>query len=618
VGLALCTVGALVVSTNSASSAAPVGAPSRMAPTTAAQSRDLPAPPAPPSDRPSQRDGYRSPTARLGPARAAANLTTTPSQARTWGTPGSATTLVVYDTTGAFGWLGELYAIGAGNLASHFGTVTAEPVVDYQAGQLSGYSATIYLGSTYNEPIPVTFLNDVLATTRPVIWAGDNIWQLSGTGTADQAFQSAYGWDPSTSYFDNADQVTQVLYNGQTLSRSPSNDSVLAPHITSTTGQVTVVGQAQCGSTSGPVACAGIAQVPAGATTFPWAIASAHLTYLGEIPLSYLTESDRYLAFSDLMFTTLSPSAPSLHQALVRLEDVSPGTDKPAKLMAAADYLSSVHVPFSVAVIPAYTDPNGFYNGGVPVNLNISQVSNPTVKAFNAALRYMVSKGGTLIEHGYTHQYSNIANPYSAVTADDFEFFRAQCATTQNPPYTFNSPCPNSDWVIQEGPVANDSTGWAQSRAATGQPLFAKAGFATPTIWETPHYSASAADYRGIDQVYGTRYERELFYGGQLSGRTADNGHIFGQFFPYVVHDLYGTTIVPENLGNYEPTARNHNPPKPPSYIIDNARAELVVRQGVASFFFHPFFKLTFLQQIVAGIQSLGYDFVSPAALLPK
>src|SRR5206468_3933736 len=41
------------------------------------------------------------------------------------------------------------------------------------------------------------------------------------------------------------------------------------------------------------------------------------------------------------------------------------------------------------------------------------------------------------------------------------------------------------------------------------------------------------------------------------------------------------------------------------------------VRQGVASFFFHPYYDISNLQQIVAGIQGLGYTFVAPSALLP-
>ena len=60
----------------------------------------------------------------------------------------------------------------------------------------------------------------------------------------------------------------------------------------------------------------------------------------------------------------------------------------------------------------------------------------------------------------------------------------------------------------------------------------------------------------------------------------------------------------------------NNNPPRPPSVIIANAQAELAVRQGVASFFFHPYYDVSYLQQIVQGIQALGYTFVSPQSLL--
>ena len=78
-------------------------------------------------------------------------------------------TLVLYDTTGQWGWLGELYAIMSANLASHFGSWTAMPVVSYTSGTLKQYTATIYIGSTYGEPVPNAFLDDVFATTTPVI-----------------------------------------------------------------------------------------------------------------------------------------------------------------------------------------------------------------------------------------------------------------------------------------------------------------------------------------------------------------------------------------------------------------------------------------------------------------
>ena len=226
----------------------------------------LPGPPAPPKGLPRQRAGYRPPTRRprrhkatgaaaTGSAagKTAQPAVTPPPQAKTWGASGSATTLVLYDTTNTWGWLGELYAIGSGNLATHFGQVTAEPVVDYVAGQVNSYTATIYIGSTYNEPIPQAFLNDVLSTTKPVMWIGDNIWQLTGTpgSAADTAFEAAYGWDPATSYFDSADTIPSVSYKGQTFTRNTANTGgVLAPHIT-TPSQVSVLASANCSTARG-------------------------------------------------------------------------------------------------------------------------------------------------------------------------------------------------------------------------------------------------------------------------------------------------------------------------------------------------------------------------------
>ena len=517
---------------------------------------------------------------------------------------------MLYDTTGEWGWLGELYAMAGGNLASHFGAVTAEPVTQYAAGQVNSFTSTIYIGSTYNEPVPTTLLNDVLTTTHPVIWAAYNVWQLAGAAgsSSDLAFQAKYGWDPATSFVDTTDTPTSVTYKGQTFARNPAaGASLLAPHITNTSA-VTVLAQANCTDGTGTATnCAPIAQTTG--TSFPWALRSANLTYVDEEPFTYISESDRYLVFADLLFAALAPTAPVSHQALVRLEDVSPSSD-PTALRQFADYLFSQHVPFSVGVIPEYTDPNGFYNGGTGQTITLAQAP-----AVVSALKYMQTKGGTLIQHGYTHQFSTVANPYNAVTGDDAEFYRAQCSTTQSPPYNFETPCQNTDYVIWTGPVAGDSSGFAADRVTTGRALFTKAGLAAPSIFEVPHYFASAADYQGIDSVYSTRYERELFVSGQLSGKALDYSRTFGQFFPYVVHDVYGEKIIPENLGNYEPEASNNNPPRTPADIIHNAQVNLAVTQGVASFFYHPDYPLSGLQQTVAGIKGLGYTFVSATGL---
>jgi uncharacterized protein YdaL len=572
----------------------------------------LPSPPRPPSGAPAMPHGYHAPTALSRPThrahgpRTAARSAVTPSQARTWGESGQSTTLVLYDSTGTWGWLGELYAIGAGNLATHFGTVTAEPVADYVQGQINDYTTTIYLGSTYNEPLPPAFLQDALTTTHPIIWAGDNIWQLSGAegSSTDTSFEAAYGWDPSSSYIDATDSIGSVSYKGVSFTRSPDNTGgVLAPHITSP-ASVNVLATANCASTCAPVA-------QTSGSSFPWAINSGNLMYIGEIPFSYMSMTDRYIAFSDLLFRDLAPDATPSHLALVRLEDVSPASD-PAALVAMASYLKSVNIPFSVAVIPQYTDPKGVDNNGVPRSESL--LGEP---ALTTALRTAVADGGTLVQHGYTHQYSDVDNPFTGVSGDDFEFYRAQCAPTLTSPYAYDDPCPNSDYVIETGPLPGDSQLSAFSRVTLGRLQFALAGLPAPTIWTTPHYAASAADYAGIDQVYSVRYEQELFFGGQLSGGPIDYSHAFGQFFPYEVHDLYGSTIIPENLGDYEPVEQNNNPPRLVSDMLNEGSVNLAVTQGVASFFVHPDDDpLTVLRDLVQGLQAEGYTFTSPAGLM--
>ncbi len=574
----------------------------------------LPSPPKPPSSKPV------SPKPRRG-APAVASPTSTTSETRTgtgsvaaalspsattWGT-GTQKTLVLYDTDGDYGWLGELYGIAAGNLASHFGQVTAMPVNDYTAGTLGQFTAAIYTGSTYNQPLPASFISDVTSGTTPVIWNGFNVWQLGGTSGSTQAteFIQKYGWDSTTSYIDTTDVLPAVTYKDKTLTRDTTNNAagIVAPHII-TPSAVTVLASATCGSASAPTTCAPIAQTTG--TSVPWAIRSANLTYVGEIPFAYMSESDRYLAFADLLYAPLGAGRTASKQAAVRLEDVSPGSD-PNELKAAADYLSRARVPFQVAVIPRYVDPTGVYNDGVPVDLTLAQAP-----AVVSALRYMQSKGGTLIQHGTTHQYGTLNNPYNGVTGDDFEFFRSQCSTTPNPPLTF-VPCTDTTWVQLLGPLDPDTAAGTATRVNQGRSLMTAAGLRTPTVFEVPHYSASANAYQGITSVYGTRYERALYFGGALRGTP--NGKYFGQFFPYTVTDVYGSKVLPENIGNYEPEPINNHPPRLPADIVANADANTVVTESTASLFYHPYFPVAQLQQTVEGIKAKGFTFVPATSL---
>ncbi|MDU0348524.1 polysaccharide deacetylase family protein [Actinomyces sp. MRS3W] len=532
-----------------------------------------------------------------------------PASARSFSTEqaGSARTLVLYDTTGPYAHLGEYYALGMGLLASHSGTVTALPVADYTAGLAGAFTAVIYNGSTYDEPLPRAFIDDVLTGDVPVLWSGFNIWQLVATEEDRAAFATRYGWDAATSYIDSADRVTTVTYNGQDLTRNALNEGgILAPHITDPNA-VTVLGDARCSDTAGTaVACSTVAQTTG--STYPWAVRSGNLTYIGEVPLSYISETDRYLAAADIVLDTLDPTAQTIRQAAVRIEDVSPDVSG-EELRTLVDYLVGADVPFQIAVVPVYTDPNGVYNDGVPVTSTLAD--NPELVA---TLQYATQHGGTLIQHGTTHQFGAQANPYNGVSSDDFEFIRSWCTqtnTTSDPAVS----CTNDTWVQIGGDLFGTGATWAAQRVWLGRASFAQAGLEIPTVFETPHYAATASAYAGINTVYSVRYERELLHAGLLTGQAGGAHDYYGQFFPYAVNDPYGTHILPENLGNVELESYNQHPPRLPADIVDNARINLVGTHATASFFFHPYLDVSMLQQIVEGIRAQGYTFVPATEL---
>lgn len=218
-----------------------------------------------------------------------------------------------------------------------------------------------------------------------------------------------------------------------------------------------------------------------------------------------------------------------------------------------------------------------------------------------AALEYMIARGGVMVMHGYTHQWARRLNPYTAVSADDTEFYRVIENEDHSLSYT--------------GPLPKDSVTWATRRIGSARRLLRDAGLPRPRIFEFPHYAGSVASYQAVAATFNTRWERSLYAPGLLTGQAPDYGQIFGQLFPYPVRDVYGTRVLPENLGNIEPDWFYIFPPRFPADIINAAEKNLVVRDGVAGFYFHPFFDLDYLRETVDGIRALGYTFVSPASL---
>lgn len=285
----------------------------------------------------------------------------------------------------------------------------------------------------------------------------------------------------------------------------------------------------------------------------PYIVHAGNLWAVADTPFAYVDEQDRYLAFCDAMHEMLGVVHPTDRRALIRLEDVTP-EDDPALVKRAVDVFASEGVPFQLGLVPFFRDPSG--------NTEVSLSDRP---ALVAAVRDAVKRGGTIVLHGSTHQYRG-------VTADDFEFWDAET----------NRPRPD------------DSVEMVHNKLVTAvDECFRNDLY--PVAWETPHYTASMLDYEQFARVFSTLYERPLTI--DLQGTQ--------QFFPYPTVDARGSLIVPENLG-FLPVEKPD-----PALLVSNARALLVVRDGVASAFVHDFLDPARFRELIRGVKGLGYRFVS-------
>ncbi len=487
-------------------------------------------------------------------------------------------TLVLYEEGGEEPWLGEAFGVQAAQLASRGSRVALRPVSHYRAGEAAGYTGVLYVSSGGDLPLPGAFLDDVAAGMVPTLWLGYGIDQLQAH--APHA-RGVAGWSSHA-----VDQVPiAVEYRGQRLRRDPDNGPTVRRVDLAPGAPVQVLAQA----------------LWADGSRSPWALRAGSLTYVADFSFAYVGRGDRYLATADLIRELAQPDVPDRRRALVRLEDVGPAAD-PEQLRAIADFLHAEGVPFAVAVYPYYVDPSGRDDGGKPTRLRLADAPDVI-----AALRYMVSNGGTLLLHGYTHQFGDQPNPYSGTSGSDYEFYTAHVDAHND--------------VQLDGPVPGDSAQWAADRMRRGRAALTTVGLPDTGAFEFPHYAGSTDDYRAVNAMFGVRYDQGTYFGGWCPGGacgtgTAQPSELYQQYFPYPVRDVYGSVVVPENLGNITPEAYNNNAPRLPADLIDGARAMTVVRDGVASFFYHPFLGVDRLRETVHGIEALGYRFVSAYDLL--
>ena len=508
--------------------------------------------------------------------------------------------LVLYDyrPNDSFGKLGKAYAIMLRNLLGHFNvTVDLLPIQNYTAGAIGTHDATFYLGSYFDNPVPAAFLSDVATAQKTVVWFKYNIWQLAWNSTYN--FTANYGMTfdglrglnatptagaPTPGFFDT------ILYGGKSMAKYYSYDSATN----------TVAADPEVGQTSIVDATRAqmVAPVRNGVTgeQIPYVVRSGNFWYFADLPFSYIGPRDRYLVICDLLHDMLPAEPVAPHRAMIRLEDVGALVSLTA-MQQLSNYMVSGNIPFSIATIPFYRDPLGVYNGGVAQEIHLRDAGAADLRA---SLNYARTRGGSIVMHGYTHQYASQPNPHNGVSGDDFEFWN----------------------IVANAPIPGQTTAAVLARLDAGRLELTRSGY-TAYAWETPHYNASPTASRAFPLRFPTAYQRMVYYTSD-AGSLANGEYGVGQFFPYIIRrDYYGQRILPENLGNIEYDISAIDPTSNIVYtaqdILTNADYARVVRGGFASFFFHPFWLepavgtpgLADFQTTIQGINALGYSWVS-------
>jgi uncharacterized protein YdaL len=398
---------------------------------------------------------------------------------------------------------------------------------------LDSFDMVFYINYEAEYTLPDSFKTDIFTSKHALCWINLQLGELD-----QKAMKESFGFHFDRHIEDSG--FNSVLYKGVIFPKGGSDINIV------------------------DIDNPGIAKVRAYAINregakVPYIIQSHLLWYVADSPFSYMSERDRYLVFADILHDITGEHHKREHVGLVRLEDINPESD-PQSLLKAAQYLHLVHVPFSVAVVPVYIDPDK--------KEEVHLAQSPELLG---VLQELPKLGGSIVLHGYTHQYKG-------VSTEDYEFWD----------------------IAADTPVAGDSVEYASARIDKAiKECFLNGIY--PFVWETPHYVASENTFRAIRRYFSVSYGRRntMEYAGS------------DQFFPYPVTDIYGEQMIPENLGYI------HGEKPDPEDILQAAKLNLAVRDGYASFFFHPFLKLEYLKDVINGLKSMGYTFKDIRDFLP-
>lgn len=267
--------------------------------------------------------------------------------------------------------------------------------------------------------------------------------------------------------------------------------------------------------------------------------------------------------------------------AYLRIEDVHPMVN-PEYLMEIAEELKEREIPYMIAVIPVYLHPE--------TGEEISFDQHPEVLD---ALKYMQDNGGSVLLHGYTHQFR------MSETGEGFEFW-----DVENDMPIYHGPEEDVEKLTEEDfDNAEDyemymeenkdyERDYIEQRLTRGVQELSNYGL-YPLGFEPPHYTISQHGYEVVSEYFST------FVGqAQLSD---ENWEIMNTT-PYAngASFLNGMIMLPETVGYVQPD--NDNAVED---MMEKADLYQVTDGGMIGGFYHSYLGVDRLIELVEAFEEI-------------
>ncbi|SDO23647.1 DUF2334 domain-containing protein [Alkalicoccus daliensis] len=308
--------------------------------------------------------------------------------------------------------------------------------------------------------------------------------------------------------------------------------------------------------------------------------------FITQLHDSYYIASDKLIPpysvyFSQILNQVFNAETSKETPAYLRLEDVHPLADAEG-LMEIAEYLKEKNIPYMIAAIPVYTHPETgreYHFHDAPEVLK--------------ALQYMQENGGSVILHGYTHQFREDE------TGEGFEFWDVE---HDMPVYHGPDEEPRdkkesdfekeADYLAYQEENIQYETEYVRNRLTRGVQELTNYGL-YPLAFEAPHYTMSQNGYKVVSEHFST-------YVGQL--QLSDEDWETMESTPYAGKPsiLHGMTLLPETIGYVQPDDSNAV-----EKMMEKAEEHQITEGGMIGGFYHPYLGIDGLKEVVQEMENI-------------